>query len=91
MKKKKTPEQIQTQLQAKHAAKYESDLKKFAERGAAVNDEGKYLLYILYEDDPGGAMAYFFDKYYKSVRISAPTFYRLLDEGKAVRVNPDDL
>lgn len=91
MKKKKTPEQLQEQLQAKQAAKYEADVKKFAERGAATNDEGKYLLYILYEDDPGGAMAYFFDKYYKSVRISAPTFYRLLDEGKAVRVNPDDL
>ncbi len=88
---KKTPEQLQEQLQAKQAAKYEADVKKFAERGAATDEDGKYLVYILYEDDPGGAMAYFFDKYYKSVRISAPTFYRLLDEGKAVRVNPDDL
>ena len=81
--KKKTPAKLQ--------AEYDSDLKKFAERGIAVDEDGKYLLYIRCADDPDGAMAFFFDKYYKRVRMCTSTFYRLLDEGKAVRVDHDDL
>lgn len=81
--KKKTPEQLQ--------AEYEADMKKFADKGAALDDDGKYLLCILRENDPDGAMAYFFDKHYRRVRICASTFYRLLDENKATRVNHDDI
>lgn len=81
--KKKTPEQLQ--------ADYESDMKKFADKGAALDDDGKYLLYILHEDEPEDAMAYFFDKKYRRVRIYRSTFYRLLNEGKATRVNPEDI
>ena len=76
---------------AKLQAEFDADLKKFIDRGAASDTDGKYLVYILYEDDPEGAMAYFFDKNYRRVRIFTSTFYRLLDEGKAVRVNHDDI
>ena len=81
--KKNSPEQLQ--------AKYEADMKKFVDKGVALDADEKYLLCILRENDPDGAMAYFFDKNYRRVRISASTFYRLLDEGKATRVNPEDI
>ena len=81
--KKRSPEQLQ--------AEYEADMKKFAEKGAALDEDGKYLLYILHEDEPEDAMVYFFDKKYRRVRIYRSTFYRLLDEGKATRVNLDDI
>ena len=68
---------------------YDKDLKKIDKHGAAL-DGGKFLLYILYEGDPGGAMAYFFDARCKKRRLFTSTFYRLLDEGKAVRVDPDE-
>ena len=68
---------------------YAADMKIFDWYGAAL-DQGKILLYILYENDPGGAMAYFFDEGHKKRRIHTSTFYRLLAEGKAVRVKPDE-
>ena len=81
--KKRSPEQLQ--------AEYEADMKKFAEKGVALDDDGKYLLYILHEDEPDDTKVYFFDKKYRRVRIYRSTFYRLLDEGKAVRVSPEDI
>ena len=51
--KKRTPATLQKE--------YAADMKIFDWYGAAL-DQGKILLCILYENDPGGAMAYFFDE-----------------------------
>ncbi|MBR4641140.1 MAG: hypothetical protein IKO74_00250 [Selenomonadaceae bacterium] len=69
--------------------KYEKDMLKFEEYGAARNDEGKYLVYAFYEGEAGG-LAYFLDGEYRRRRIFTKTFYRLLEEGKAVRIEPDE-
>lgn len=65
---------------------YDKDLKKIDKHGVAL-DDGKILLYILYEDDPGGAMSYFFDENFKKRRIFNSTVQRWLKEGKAVRAD----
>ena len=69
--------------------KYEKDMLKFENFDAAKNADGKYLVYAFYEGTPGG-LAYFLDGEYKCRRIFTKTFYRLLDEGKAVRIEPDE-
>ena len=68
--------------------RYEKDMLKFKQYGTARNEDGKYLLYIFYEGASGG-LAYFIDKNYKRRRMHTKTFYMLLKENKAVRVDPD--
>lgn len=69
--------------------RYEKDMLKFEKYGVACNEDGKYLVYILYEGIAGG-LAYFLDGEYKRKRLHTKTFYKLLEEGKAVRVDPDE-
>ncbi len=69
--------------------RYEKDMLKFEKYSVACNEDGKYLVYILYEGVAGG-LAYFLDGEYKRKRMYTKTFYKLLEEGKAVRVNPDE-
>ena len=47
--------------------RYEKDMLKFEKYGVARNEEGKYLVYILYEGIAGG-LAYFLDGEYKRKR-----------------------
>lgn len=69
-------------------AEYSADKKNvFDNYGAAQNPDGKYFACILLEGEPDGGMAYLFDSDYKKRRIHTSTFYRLLDEDKAVRVS----
>ena len=70
--------------------RYEKDMLKIEKYGAACKD-GKFLVYILYEKyDRSDGMAYFFDGRHKRRRIFTSTFYRWLDEDKAVRVAQDE-
>lgn len=69
--------------------RYEKDMLKFEKYGVARNEDGKYLVYILYEGVAGG-LAYFLDGEYKRKRLHTKTFYKLLEEGKAVRVDHDE-
>lgn len=70
--------------------KYEKDLRKFEQYGTARNEDGKYLVYIFHEGESGG-LAYFIDGEYRRRRIFTKTFYRLLEEGRAVRIEPEEV
>lgn len=67
---------------------YDADMKNIEQYGAIVDDDGKMFVYILRENKRGG-MAYFYDKNSNAVRLHTSTFYRLLEENKAVRVDPE--
>lgn len=69
--------------------RYEKDMLKFEKYGVARNEDGKYLVYILYEGIASG-LAYFLDGEYKRKRLHTKTFYKLLEEGKVVRVDLDE-
>ena len=66
---------------------FDADMKIIEERGALFDENGKMCVYIHRENQRGG-MAYFYDRNYNAARIHTSTFYRLLDEDKAVRVDP---
>lgn len=67
---------------------YEADLKNMKERGTLLDENGKMYVYILREGKRGG-MAYFYDKDSNAARLHTSTFYRLLEEDRAVRVDPE--
>ena len=54
---------------------------------AVTDADGKIILTILYEGD--GPMAYVYDKNYKKVRLTGKFAYRLIDDGRAIKIPPD--
>ena len=42
---------------------------------------------MLYEDDPGGSMAYFIDNEGKKIRIYSEFADNLIENGRAVKIN----
>lgn len=81
--KKRTPKTLQ--------AEYEADKKIFDKYGAARDADGKILICIRLDNEIDGGMAYLFDAEHKKHRLHTSTFRRLINEGKAVRVDPDAL
>lgn len=69
--------------------RYDKDLLKFDRYGVQRNEDGKYLVYIFYEGEAGG-LAYFIDREYRRRRLFTKTFYKLIEEGKAVRISPEE-
>ena len=53
---------------------------------AVTDADGKIILTILYEGD--GPMAYVYDKNYKKVRLTGKFAYRLIDDGRAIKIPP---
>ena len=80
---KRTPKMLQKE--------YEIDMMKIEDGYVMLDQNGKYQTYILYENEPGGGMAYFLEDTGRRIRIHNSTFYRWLDEGKSVRVTPPEI
>ena len=57
---------------------------------AKLDENGKVQLIIYYENDPGGAMAYFIDNDNKKIRITNAAAYKLLEYDMAVKINDQD-
>ena len=57
---------------------------------AKLDENGKIQLIIYYEGHKDGAMAYFIDNNDKKVRIANELAYKLIDDGKAVKINKQD-
>jgi len=66
-------------------AAYEADKKKFELYGTAHDEDGKLLLCI--RDEETEPKVYFYDTKYNRRRLHVSTFRRLINEGKAVRVD----
>lgn len=64
---------------------YLQDTMKIDLYGTTPDENGKYM--VCFTKNVFGGHAYFFDIMFKKVRISATTFRRLIDEGKAVEVD----
>ena len=69
----------------KEEFKYFQDTLKIEHYGITPDENGKCM--VCFTKDVFGGHAYFFDVMFKKVRISATTFRRLIDEGKAVEVD----
>ena len=68
---------------------YEKDMKKLLPYGVKVDEQGRYLVCI--DKSNNFTKAYFSDKTGARVRIFSTTFYRWIEEGKAVEVPEEEL
>ena len=68
---------------------YERDMKKILPYGIRTDAQGRYLVCL--DDSNNLSKAYFADKTGARVRINTSTFYRWIEEGKAVEVRDEDL
>ena len=68
---------------------YERDMKKILPYGIKTDAQGRYLVCL--DDSNNLSKAYFADKTGARVRINTSTFYRWIEEGKAVEVRDEDL
>ena len=68
---------------------YEKDMKKLLPYGVKTDEQGRYLVHL--DNSNNMPKAYFADKTGARVRITANTFYRWLEEGKAVEVSDEEL
>ena len=68
---------------------YERDMKKILPYGIRTDAQGRYLVCL--DDSNNLSKAYFADKTGARVRINTSTFYRWIEEGKAVEVSDEDL
>ena len=57
---------------------------------AKLDENGKMQLIIYYEGHKDGAMAYFINNNDKKVRITNELAYKLIDDGKAVKINKQE-
>lgn len=68
---------------------YERDMKKILPYGIRTDAQGRYLVCL--DDSNNLPKAYFADKTGARVRIATSTFYRWIEEGKAVEVSDNEL